>query len=40
MRGVRRYAPLPFSLHHKKQYLLHNPEEVEYEMHSLFSRPV
>ena len=36
----RRYAELPFSLHHRKRYLLHNPEEVEYELHSLFSCPL
>ena len=36
----RRYSELPFSLHHRKRYLLHNPEEVEYELHSLFSNPL
>ena len=34
------YIALPFSLHHKKQYLLHDPDEVEKELRALFSRPV
>ena len=34
------YSALPFSLHHRKRYLLHKPEEVENEIRTLFSRPV
>ena len=34
------YNALPFSLHHRKRYLLHKPEEVENEIRTLFSRPV
>ena len=34
------YSVLPFSLHHRKRYLLHKPEEVENEIRTLFSRPV
>ena len=34
------YSALPFSLHHRKRYLLHNPDEMETELRALFSRPV
>ena len=33
-----KYSALPFSLHHRKQYLLHQPNEVDDEIHALFSR--
>lgn len=33
-----KYTALPFSLHHRKQYLLHPPNEVDDEIHALFSR--
>lgn len=32
------YEPLPFSLHHKKQFLLHPPSEVEREVKLLFTK--
>lgn len=33
-----KYSALPFSLHHRRQYLLHHPNEVDDEIHALFSR--
>ena len=33
------YRDLPFSLHHKKSYLKHPPEEVRSEVAQLFTCP-